>query len=193
MMFHKESKICFSLVPRTGSTSLRNLLINLKMRELVFNSPLSFHHTKYKDAVKVYPNLSKYTIYGVFRNPAERLVSALNFTSPVQPLHLSSFIKNGTVLIDEIKNGVKNNQQHILYHPQRDWFEEIPNPKVISFDNLQAGLDTALATFDGYKTIQHLHKSPAKHVQLTPELEEFAREHYAADYQFAKDVLGKEY
>lgn len=193
MMFHKESKICFSLVPRTGSTSLRNLLINLKMRELVFNSPLSFHHIKYKDAVKTYPNLSKYTIYGIFRNPAERLVSALNFASPIQPLRLSSFIKNGTVLIDEIKSGVRNNPQSVLYQPQSSWFEEVPNPKVIDFDNLQVGLDAALAAFDGYKTLQHLHQSRVKHVQLTPELEEFAREHYAADYQFAKDVLGKEY
>jgi hypothetical protein len=163
------------------------------MRELVFNSPLSFHHIKYKDAVKVYPNLSKYTVYGVFRNPAERLVSALNFTSPVQPLCLNSFIKNGTVLIDEIKNGVKNNQQHILYHPQRDWFEEIPNSKVIDFDNLQAGIDSALAGLEGDKTIPHLHQSKVKHVHLTPELEAFAREHYASDYEFAKNVQGKEY
>lgn len=193
MMFHKESKICFSLVPRTGSTSLRNLLTNLKMRELVFNSPISFHHIKYKDAVKIYPNLSKYTIYGVFRNPAERLISALNFVSPIQPFALNNFIKNGNVLINEIKNSVKNNQNHILYCSQRDWFEEILEPKVIDFDNLQAGIDAALTAFDGNKAIQHLHKSRVKYVQLTPELEEFAREHYAADYQFAKDILGKTY
>jgi hypothetical protein len=29
--------------------------------------------------------------------------------------------------------------------------------------------------------------------EVTPEIEAFVREKYAADYQFAKNVLGKEY
>lgn len=201
MIFHKESKICFSLIPRTGSTSLRHLLLNLKMRQVFMKDPFSMAHGKYKDAVKDYPSLSQYTIYGVFRNPAQRLVSTLNLNPPtginlpnqIKQVFISKPVKDQSVLVDEVRSGLVNNPENILYQPQYKWFEGIANPKVIDFDNLQAGLDAALAGLEGDKTIPHLHQSKVKHVHLTPELEAFAREYYAVDYQFAKDVLGKEY
>lgn len=193
MMFHKDSKICFSLVPRCGSTSLRSLLLNLHVRELAFTPYIGVHHIKYKDAVKTYPNLANYLIYGVFRNPAKRLVSALNFRSLLLPISAKNFAKDGTVSISEIKKEIDDNPQNFLYHRQIEWFEGIPNSKVIDFDNFQAELNEALVSFDGDKTLPHRNKTAVRRVELTPEIEALARDYYAADYKFAKEVLGKEF
>lgn len=84
MWFCKDKKLCFTFVPKTGSESLRKTLIGLNVfsflpdeAELTDND--NALHLKPKEAFIRYPNFKDYTIYGVYRDPLSRFLSALHF------------------------------------------------------------------------------------------------------------------
>lgn len=78
--------------------------------------------------------------------------------------------------------------------PQISWMNA-PNLEVLDFDNYESELRriSGAADPDAYP-IALLNVSPDKYRgEVTPAVVDFVRAAYAEDYQFAKDVLGKEY
>jgi hypothetical protein len=119
-------------------------------------------------------------MYGVFRNPLDRFLSTLKGFNLSYDKFLSYF--------DEPQN------QHLSFFKlqQVDWLN-IPKINLIDFDNLVAGVTEVVKDMGGDKKFEHFNKAKPINVPVTDGLKSFARDYYAADYQFAKNVLGKEY
>jgi len=175
MMYLKDKKIAFVLVPKCGSTSLRHTLSWLNFKILTGfkkENPLDAHHITYKDCVEKYPNLKAYKTYGVFRDPLERFVSVMNF-------------------LESRNIGISKNMP--FFRQQVEWLDA-PNINVIQFENFEQGVKDALSEIDSPSPVLHLNRSgkPGSY-EVNDEVINFVREKYAADYKFAKEMLGKEY
>lgn len=196
MVFDKRRKIAFVLPTKTGSTSLRCYL-----REYGFFR-LKEKHGTVDELTKLYPNLVNYSIYGFFRNPLERFESAILYCK--QSRIPSSIVKSKIVEIginksleeisyDEVVDNFLKllDKNLILFYPQVNWLK---HPKVITLDyhNMQAELTRIIATFDEPMPAMNKSNNFGRSV-ITDKVRAFVRDYYAADYQFAKDVLGKEY
>lgn len=196
MVFDKRLKIAFVLPTKTGSTSLRCYL-----REYGFFRLKEKHETVDK-LIELYPNLVDYSIYGFFRNPIERFESALLYakqhrifsrvveaklknigvTKTLEEISYDEMVDNFSSLFDD---------SLLLFRPQVDWLK---HPKVTALDyhNMQAELTRVVAKFDEPMPVLNKANDFGRSV-ITDKVRDFVRNYYAADYQFAKDVLGKEY
>lgn len=83
---------------------------------------------------------------------------------------------------------------NFMFVPQVAWMTA-PNIEVLDFSNYEAELRRISNALDpDAYPIQRLNVSPDQYKsEVTDKVVEFVRTRYAADYQFAKDVLGKEY
>lgn len=81
MFFHKETRMAFVLVPRTGSTSLRTYLNKIGFKRIVVPGikPGEDYHTTLEQCAALHPNLNNYKVYGVYRDPVKRFLSGLTF------------------------------------------------------------------------------------------------------------------
>jgi len=185
MLFHKDKQIAFVLNPKSGSTSARAFLLSLGMNHVPTDENeyiIARVHLAPDVAFSKYPNLTTYKTYGFFRNPLDRFMSGIN------NIHEKVELKNFAKLFD------KNYFPHTLFRPQTDWLN-YPNVTTLDFDNYKAEMGNIAAMLDAagqYPKKINVTKNVYKQ-EPTPEIEAFVREKYAVDYQFAKDVLGKEY
>lgn len=180
MMFHKQSQVAFVLTPKCGSISTKEFLASFNFRLVTHSSLSNHHHVRYEDAARLYPNIANYKMYGVFRNPLERFISTLKGFNLRHDEFLNYFDKPDT-------------QQFSFFKlRQVDWLD-IPKITLIEFDNLVAGVTEVVKGMGVGKKFEHFNKAKPINVLVTDDLKAFVRDYYAADYQFARDVLGKEY
>lgn len=184
MLFKKDNKIAFVLPPKTGSMSLKHLLLSLNFKQLSHSRLPVHHHIKYVDAVSHYPTLAEYKLFGVFRNPLDRFLSVLRY---IRGENLSYSYE---YFVDSFEKTRKT--RFMFFTPQVEWLN-VPNMNVIMFDNLVEGVMDAVKDIEGEKHFPHLHKSIGVGEPVTDKVRNFVRDYYAVDYEFAKNVLGKEY
>lgn len=199
MLFSKDRQIAFVLPTRCGSTSTKHFLESVGFSQVQHPSLPNNQHIKYLDAVKCFPNLAKYKKYGIFRNPLERFISTVNYLLTGKPL----------VSPKEFVDCFNKNPNHplgIFKQPQVNWLDH-KDIEVIKFENLTKEIFSVVKVACENKKFPHLNSSSsAKNFsdcyykimnidsnKFNKQTEEFVRDYYAADYQFAKDVLGKEY
>lgn len=193
MMYNKELQIAFMLNPKCGSQSLRLYLkfSNFKFlpKDNEFSDDLNKKHLTYKTCVDAYPNLKNYKIYGFFRDPMERFESAMNF-----------LIKNRNTILYKDPKEDKFFEEHIaffnkhtiFFKEQIEWLDG-PNVTVLDFDNFEVELKKIVRPVFG-EQLNHLNKSSAPiDMKSKFRIKQFVRTKYAADYEFAKRVLGKNY
>ena len=159
-------------------------------------------HQFFGELAEKYPNLFQYQVYCFARDPLARFESII--------LHL----KQMPYTRDDFKNvideqGIGKTAEQIsydevvdifpalsakfemLFKQQTAWFTH-PNIQALDFQNMEAELRLVTGNTDQplvrYNTSTDFGRSV-----VTDKVRAFVREYYAADYQFAKDVLGKEY
>ena len=182
MLFNKQKQICFMMTPKCASTSLKAFLKRVGFKMLTHSTFKVAYHTKYKDAVKPYPNLVNYKKYGVFRDPLDRFISGVNFAQKDSETKLSYdefVLAYPNIVVDSF-----------VFEPQVEWLNvediHIFDFKWLAFD-MSSMFDVPLTSFP------HRNKVERSSDLASDMVKEFVRKHYAADYKFAKDVLGKEY
>jgi len=186
MLFHKPTKTAFVMPPKNGTTSLITFLRKLDFK-FVPNKDFqitNIGHPFPKNLVALYPNLANYTIYGFFRNPLDRYLSIVKMYKRlgkiIKPSHFTEFDQVGFKLPKE------------LAARQVEWFDQ-PNIAPLDFDNYETEVK-AVGQRHGRPDLPVPRMNVGKFdVEITPDIEAFVRDYYAADYQFAKGVLGKEY
>ncbi len=184
MLFRKDVKLAFVLPPKCGSLSTKQFLFTYGFKVVSHSTLTPNHHVKFQDAVKLYPNLADYSVYGILRDPAARFISAVNYLNKTESSQkYQKFIDNFAQ---------KRLLRPIFFEPQVAWLDH-PKVKVIDFDNLAEEVMKIVNGLDGIKTFPHLHKSTLVGNPISDGVKAFVREQYAADYEFAKNVLGKEY
>jgi hypothetical protein len=182
MMFNKQKQICFMMTPKCASASLKAFLKRLEFIMLTHSTFKVAYHPKYKDAVKLYPNLVNYKKYGVFRDPLDRFISGINFAQKDSETKLSYdefVLAYPNIVVDSF-----------VFEPQVEWLD-IENIHILDFKwlafDMSSIFDVPLTSFP------HRNRVERNGELVSDTVKEFVYRHYAADYQFAKDVLGKEY
>jgi hypothetical protein len=168
MMFCRNRKIAFVLVPKCGSTTLRYLLNRHGFSPVTGAalSPVELNHLTYRRCAEKYPNIKNYKVYGVFRDPIDRYVSGIN--------HSNKFDENS-----------------VIFKPQVEWLDA-KNITVIKLNNLNEEIKNVFT--DSTIQLPHLNKAKQNKItKITDEIVEFVKHKYAADYQFAKDVLEEKF
>lgn len=182
MMFNKQKQICFMLTPKCGSASLKAFLTKIEFKVLTHSTFKISYHPKYKDAVKYYPNLANYKKYGVFRDPLDRFISGINFTQRNSDTKLSYdefVLAHPDIAVNSF-----------MFEPQTEWLDvediHIFDFKWLAFD-MSSLFDLPLTSFP------HRNRIERNGELVSDMVKEFVYKHYAVDYEFARDVLGKEY
>ena len=186
MMYRKEDRIAFMLVPRTGSTSLRETLIENGFKyPIVFsNTDYGFSwHATYRQSIEAFPNLLNYKMYGVFRDPVDRFASGLRYASESlsMPAETSAdydaLIKKlfGWELEAEGKGVFAE-----IFKKQVDWLYG-PNVTVISYENSA----TMIPDVIGLTRAMPKMNASVRLSSLSDRALDFAKARYAADYDFA--------
>lgn len=205
MFFCKSKLIGFVFNPKTGSRSLRLTLLNTKVFNEVLLKPLNVDlhpyetvHRKPKDAFIYYPALKNYVLYGVFRDPLTRFLSALNFIIRTgrsyqqtnegragligtQFFNLSESEKDKQ--IDKLLN---DNNLIVHFQKQIEWLDE-PNVRVIDYDDYENGVLNALKDIEGEKKMywENVYKGPV--LTLSDKSIQLVKEYYKEDYEFGRD------
>ena len=170
MIFCKERKIAFFLPPRTGSASLIYILSNVGF------SITAYRHIFYSKALEIYPQLSNYKLYGFFRNPEDRFVSAIKACE-----------RTKTENIREVFNNYI-----FLFNPQTNFLVQ-PHVTVLDFDNYEDELVKVVGdSVKGCSAIR-ANESTSKDFVRSKELKFYVQQAYAADYEIGMKVLGKRY
>jgi hypothetical protein len=183
MVYRKEDRIAFMLVPRTGSTSLRESLVanGFKYPIVFSNTDYGFAwHATYRQSVEAFPNLLNYRIYGVFRDPVDRFSSALRYAAESLGMPDTDY----DALIDRLFRwkphakppGVLGE----IFKPQIEWLDG-PNVTVISYANAAS----TIADIVGLTSVLPRMNASTRPPGLSVRAIDFAKERYATDYNFA--------
>jgi hypothetical protein len=189
MMYRKEDRIAFMLVPRTGSTSLRETLIahGFKYPIVFSNTDYGFSwHATYRQSVEAFKNLADYRLYGVFRDPVDRFGSGLRYAAE----NLGMPIKTSgdyDALIEKLFNwkpeadgkGVLTE----IFKKQIDWLDG-PNVTAIRYENA----DAIIAEVCGFTEPMPKMNTSRISVNLSDSAADFAKIRYAQDYAFAQKL-----
>jgi hypothetical protein len=180
MMFSRERKMVFFMPPKTGTTTL-----STKLYELGFIGPSYIdeenptpRHLTYEFAIKCYPELVDYKMYGFFRNPEERLASVLNSCSEDMENIQVSFSK---IFCDNL----------ICFQPQIVFLKQ-PEVKVLDFDNFDAELINIFGSEAIKPPLLKLNSKP-KLTDVTAIFKKYAQTVYKEDYELGEKALGKRY
>lgn len=187
MFFHKEKKVAFLLSPKKGTHTLVNFLFKCGFY------PLPPAHNQFEWFANKYPNLNQYTIYAFMREPMSHFESAFR--------HLRRYIlKTGELtgidfqsyeqLIEYLPVFQSKPNLDILTKPQSYWLSDA-RLMLLDFNNFEAELRRITSNTD--QPIPKLNVADEWRGVITPAVENFVRNYYAADYALAKDRLGKEY
>ena len=150
MIYDAEKKLIVLLPPKTGSTSLRSLFISLVPagtnqsevpvgnRFLLTVWPITSTttaivqgHIKYNEILQVFPNinLDEYTIYGFYREPVARFMSAFKYLQQRLLIDLGVKVINGNIGdLKLIYKAIYNNDEAIT----QDKIEAITIDDIIS-------------------------------------------------------------
>lgn len=194
MMFNKVTKEAFVHPPKTGTHSIQNFLMPLGWKKL----PMT--HARTTRLISDYPNLASYTIYGFLRDPLQRFESAI--------LHIKRSVRVDQVLSGVLREqGITDSVEAVPYEtligifpalhvalpaffrPQAAWLDH-PQVTVLDFANMEAELRRITGNTD-QPFVQHNVGTDFGKSVITPAVEEFVRDYYAADYQLAQAALGK--
>lgn len=199
MLYRKQDSIAFLLVPRNGSTSLRELLIGSGFKHPLIFADLEygfFWHPTYRDCVGAYPALSNYSMYGVFRDPVDRFTSAIrlviNQTERDTELTASSYEqvieklfswkheapprKHGSMSKDVLSE---------IFKPQADWLDG-PNVSVIRHAEFSERVSEIVGVSKD-QTGRRINASDGARV-MSEQTIEFVKRKYANDYAFAEKL-----
>jgi hypothetical protein len=196
MMFHKASKKAFLCPTKVGTFTVCHFLNSVGWKSL--GGP----HRFFEEYVEKYPNLLNYKVYCFLRNPLARFESAIlhlkqmpytraQFQDLINEQRLNETIQ--TISYDQVvdKFTAIDKQFDMLFKPQTAWFT-YANAQALDFENLESELRRVAESYE--QPMKWYNKSTdfGRSV-VTQKVKDFVLEYYAADYQFAKDVLGKEY
>lgn len=186
MLFHKPTKTAFVLPPKNGTTSLMTYLRKLDFR-FVPNKEFqitNIGHPFPRDLVAIHPNLANYATYGFFRNPLDRYLSIVKMYKRLGKLIVPSDFEQQ----NQLSSGIPRE----IFARQIEWLDH-PGLTVLNFDNYDVEVK-AIGERHGRPDLPVPKMNVGKfEVEVTPEITAFVRDYYAVDYQFAKDVLNKEY
>lgn len=196
MVFNKQSKLAFVCPTRTGSTTLHTYLREKNWFRL------KEKHANLYELIVNYPNLKDYKIYGFLRNPLERFESCVLYA---KQNYVFSSVLNRRVAeagiqktIEEMSyEDVVDNFSKLfgfggyLFKPQVFWLND-PRVTVLDFHNRKTELEKVIGPITDEIPKLNASTDFGRSV-VTDKVRSFVREYFTADYQLAKDVLGKEY
>jgi hypothetical protein len=123
MIISTQRKVCLFLVPRTGTTTIRNIFIG---KDVLGNGNLELPpHPNYNDVLAHIPDLPTYQMFAFYRDPVERFISGYNYfkgrygTHPVYGSHFESFtgfLSSPSYANDGDRRGMFRPQTHWLNH-----------------------------------------------------------------------------
>lgn len=186
MMYRKRDRIAFMLVPRTGSTSLREtLIINEFKYPIVFSeASLGFSwHATYRSSLEAFPGLTSYKIFGVYRDPVERFASGLRYAAESLGLKINSPLDCDALIDRLFAWNHKANAMGVLaeiFKAQVEWLDG-PNVTPLCYSNASEKIANILGL---NKQLPRMNAS-MQGSNMSARAVEFARARYAADYRFA--------
>lgn len=193
MRYCHERKLAFFFPSRTGGVTLASyfnywLIPELKPHSYDFKDTEDFskasidmRHIFPSNGEKYVPEVKNYKRYMFFRDPLTRFASiCMRYKVYDREVTINRVVKN----FDQYKN-------HILFAPQIKYYD---NVEVLDFNNYEAevkkiGAMFGYTNFDVYKHNSH----PHKRIDLTDEVKELVRSHYADDYKLGKEIFNREY
>jgi hypothetical protein len=203
MFINRTKRYVYLRVPKTGSTSIHNYLIDNKkdddvsysfMREYKFdnhNSSFKNAHPNLQDAINSnllkIEDLSNYKIYGIIRNPIDRFISMVyHFYKGNKKKHQNDVVRDA---INDYKLGI------YPYHAQKDWLIYNNNPinNIFLYENINKMLTSILGTDVNIK-YNHRSKYRTNHNynDLELELQNTIKEIYYEDWQIYNMYKQKE-
>lgn len=196
MIFHKATQKAFICPTKVGTFTTINFLKSIGWKSL--GGP----HQLLSEFTEKYPNLLQYQVYCFVRDPLARFESAI--------LHLKqkSYVQSEFKTVIDEQGADKTIEQisydevvdifpalsvkfEMMFKPQTSWFTH-PNIQALDFHNMEAELRLVTGNTE-QPFVLHNASTDFGRSTITDKVRAFVREYYAADYQFAKDVLGKEY
>ena len=167
-----DIKTAFVLPPKCGSTSIKRFMLFIEFTPLVHPTFHPYNHTKYQEAVKFFPELFDYSIYGVFRDPLERFVSALKFAcAEVSKYGYDYFVEN----FDKIHPNAR-----VFFERQVEWLDQ-PRIKVLDFSNIVDEITAVVKNLNAKIAFPHLNPSPAIDLPISDAVRAFVKEQYSLD------------
>lgn len=200
MLFNEATKQAFVFPPKTGSHTVKNFLKSRNWRE---HGTLDWH--SFIDiAIKKFPELNNYDIYGFFRDPLARFESSILFMKQhaTSNYYFSELLRNNGVqkCVEEISYDdivdlfdLVNTYDFfkILFLPQVCWLEH-SKVEVLDFDKFENELQRIAGNKHAPILSYNVSTSFGKSA-VTNRVKNFVRQNYADDYSYGKKVLGKEY
>lgn len=205
MLVDRARKVCYLLVPKNASSSFETVLGRMSLDKPKLNGAsldeLMEGHVTPKVICKYQPEITSYTFYGFFRDPAERLASALKYVAlnrkllndklPNEDLHKMNY-RNFIELMPLFKEAMS-----VVFLPQADWYVEgqtvvndykLFNERVVHLVksyNKQSIWDTF-----GGKMPPLANKSfSSNSLNDYDEVVKYAKEHYSKDYEILKEAI----
>lgn len=182
MLYHEKTKECFTLVAKNGSVATQDYLyaLGFKYATLTEKTVIKSFNSQPRELFDRNPFLEEYRFYGIYRNPLDRFVSGLKHLNRV----------NIKVPLEQIPS--LNFQLSFIMEPQVNWLD-YPGMTVLDFDDFEQELKRFGSKYEdpGFKVIRA--NVGVGELIVTEQIKSFVREFYAADYQFAKERLGKVY
>jgi hypothetical protein len=199
MVFNKATKQAFVFPPKTGTITCLHFLISCGWKRL----PNPHQYTA--AFVEAYPSLKDYSLYGFFRDPLKRFESSVLFLKQVPTLKLTENYVEKVIAeagIDKTRESISYEEVIDLFPllmrrfdrflaPQSTWLD-FPNVTTLDFENLESELKR-IAGHHGKAVTRYNASTSFGRSVITDKVRSFVREYYAADYDFAKNVLGKKY
>lgn len=155
LLINHVRKWAFIHIPKTGGTSLNNILLNQEGTERITSH----------DSIRVIPDNSDYFIFTIVRNPYTRFMSAWQ-----HGIRVGRYSDNFNEFIENF------NENDMWFLPQEYYFEQgkTNNKKiscVIRYENLSAGIKKPLEFINVHTTIPHLNRNPIyeRHANLNQE------------------------
>lgn len=183
-MISHERKIILIHIPKTGGTSIENMLdMYGKYRHLPYHESRAMY-SKYWD---------KYFKFSFIRNPWDRLVSIYHFYKFGNERINRKIKRNLEPTFGEFIMGLKNNPNHplkMLISPQKDWVYS-PNGELMvdflgRFENYENDINKIFEIIGGKAPIRHDRKSVRGNYRdyYTPELVKIVEELCRVDIEF---------
>ncbi len=196
MLFYKPQKIALLRPPKVGTFTATHFL------EVCGWKPLGGPHGYLKTYAEKYPNLLNYKVYCFFRDLLARFESKILHVKQI-PMSGSIFQKIveehfpertvETISYEEVTTVYPFLKEKfpLMFSPQVVWFSH-PNVYPLDFANIESELRRISGNYEA-PMLWHNKSTDYGRSVITDKVREFVRDYYAVDYQFAKDVLNKEY
>jgi hypothetical protein len=205
MFIDGARKVCYLLVSKNASSSFETVLNRVCLERVDLKKAsvdeLMEGHVTPKVICKYQPEISNYTFYGFFRDPAERLASALRYVALNRKL-LDSKLPNEDFCKMNYKNFLElmplfKEAMSVVFLPQTEWYVEgqtvvndyrLFNEKIISLVK-SYGREHIWNNFGGKMPPLANKSYTTNNLNDYHEVVEYAKEHYAKDYEILKECV----